>query len=106
VAGSQNFDWDYLASLWPLMRAARNDWITTGPGLPTPHDRTAWRRIGSPLHLGYGFGHREALTNNVCMFGARAQLPADIRLDRIVDELHGTAHLLRTMATWTPTKTS
>jgi hypothetical protein len=76
--GSQNFDWDYLVPLWPLIRAARSDWITTGPGLPTPHDRTAWQRIGSPRHLGYGFGHREALKNNVCMFGARAQLPADI----------------------------
>lgn len=102
VTGSQGFDWDYLASLWPLMSAAHDDWITTGPGLPTPHDRAAWRRIGSPRHLGYGFGHREAIKNNVCMFGARIQLPADTQLGQIVDELHKVAQLLLNMATVKP----
>jgi hypothetical protein len=104
VTGSQEFDWDYLMSLWPLMRSARNDWITTGPGLPTPHDRTAWRQIGSPRHLGYGFGHREAVKKGVCMFGARAQLPADLRLGQIVNELRATARLLLTMAAAKPTE--
>jgi hypothetical protein len=74
VAGSEGFDWNYLAALWPLMRSARSDWMTTRPGLPAAHDRAAWQRIGAPLGLGYGFGHREATQRHVCMFGARVKL--------------------------------
>ena len=98
VSGSENFDWEYLAALWPLMRAARNGWMTTRPGLRAAHDRAGWHRIGSPLGLGYGFGHREATQRHVCMFGARFRLPADIRLHQIVDELHAVAELLNEMA--------
>lgn len=102
VTGSEGFDWNYLASLWPLMRAARNDWTTTRPGLPTPHDRAGWQSIGSPAGLGHGFGHREALRRGVCMFGARFQLPADTRLDEIVTQLHDITRLLLAMAAITP----
>jgi hypothetical protein len=98
VAGSEGFDWYYLAALWPLMRATRSDWMTTRPGLPAVHDRAGWRRIGSPLGLGYGFGHREATQRHVCMFGARVKLPADIRLAELVDELQHVTHLLLGMA--------
>jgi hypothetical protein len=102
VPGSERFDWDYLASLQPLMHAARGDWTTTGPRLRAAHDRAGWQRIGSPRDLGYGFGHREATKRHVCMFGARFQLPADTRLADIVDELHTVARLLLDMATIEP----
>jgi hypothetical protein len=51
VDGSEGFNWDYLAALWPLMRSACNDWMATRPGLPAAHDRAAWHRIGAPLGL-------------------------------------------------------
>lgn len=102
VTGSEGFDWDYLASLQPLIRAARSDWTTTGPGLPAPHDRAAWQRIGSPRDLGYGFGHREATKRNVCMFGARFRLRADTSLGQVVHELHEVSQLLLEMATIDP----
>jgi len=102
VAGSEGFNWNYLAALWPLMRSARNDWMATRPGLPASHDRAAWQHIGAPLGLGYGFGHREATKRGVCMFGGRIRLPADIRLGDLVDELQGVAELLLTMAAQRP----
>jgi hypothetical protein len=102
VEGSEDFNWDYLAALWPLMRSSRNDWMATRPGLPAAHDRAAWHRIGAPLGLGYGFGHREATKRGVCMFGGRIRLPADIRLGDLVDELHQVADLLLTMAVQRP----
>lgn len=97
VNGSESFDWDYLASLWPLMSSTRSDWSTTRPGLPATHDRGGWQRIGSPRGLGYGFGHREATQRHVCMFGARFRLPAGIRLGQLVDELQGVTGLLLQM---------
>ncbi len=102
VDGSEGFNWDYLAALWPLMRSSRNDWMATRPGLPAAHDRAAWPRIGAPLGLGYGFGHREATKRSVCMFGARIRLPTDIRLGNLVDELQEVAELLLTMAAQRP----
>lgn len=102
VKGSEGFSWDYLAALWPLMRSSRNDWMATRPGLPAPHDRAAWDRIGAPLGLGYGFGHREATKRGVCMFGSRIRLPADIRLGDLVGELQNVAELLLTMAAQRP----
>jgi hypothetical protein len=102
VVGSENFDWAYLAALWPLMQSARHDWMAGRPGLPALHDRAGWRRIGSPSGLGYGFGHREATQRHVCMFGARFRLPADIRVGEVVDELHGVARLLQEMAAHEP----
>jgi len=102
VDGSEGFNWDYLAALWPLMRSSRNDWMATRPGLPAAHDRAAWPRIGAPLGLGYGFGHREATKRGVCMFGGRIRLPADIRLGNLVDELQEVAELLLTMAAQRP----
>jgi hypothetical protein len=94
VTGCEGFDWDYLASLWPVMRAARADWITTRPGLPAAHDRAGWRRNGAPDGLGFGFGHREAIRRGVCMFGARFRLAADVGLGDLVEELNGVADLL------------
>jgi hypothetical protein len=102
VAGSENFDWNYLAALWPLMRKARSDWLTTRPGLPAAHDRAAWKRIGAPPGLGYGFGHREATQRGVCMFGARAALPADIGLGALVTTLDEIGHLLLQLAEHRP----
>jgi hypothetical protein len=102
VAGSEGFNWDYLAALWPLLRGSRDDWMTTRPGLPAAHDRAAWKRIDAPVGLGYGFGHREATKRGVCMFGGRIRLPADIRLGDLVDELQQVAELLLTMAAQRP----
>jgi len=102
VDGSEGFNWDYLAALWPLMRSSGNDWMATRPGLPAEHDRAAWHHIGAPLGLGYGFGHREATKRGVCMFGGRIRLPADIRLGNLVDELQEVAELLLTMAAQRP----
>jgi hypothetical protein len=82
VAGSEGFDWNYVATLWPLMRDTRDDWMTTRPGLPAAHDRAGWRRIESPLGRGNAFGHRAATQRHVCMFGGRFKLPADMRLGR------------------------
>lgn len=102
VDGSQGFNWDYLADLWPLMHSSRTDWMSTRPGLPAAHDREAWQRIGSPPGLGYGFGHREATKHHVCMFGGRIRLPADIRLGTLVEELQQVADLLLTLAARRP----
>lgn len=98
VAGSENFDWHRLAALWPHMRQSRSDWLTTRPGLPAAHDRAAWKAIGAPAGLGYGFGHREAVQRHVCMFGARIALPADIALGELVEELDGIGRLLLELA--------
>jgi hypothetical protein len=87
VSTSAGFDWDYLHSLWPLMAAARSDWMATRPGLVAAYDRESWKRIGPPATLGDGFGDREAIKRHTCMFGAKFRLPADIRLGDLVDEL-------------------
>jgi hypothetical protein len=94
VTGSEGFDWDYLASLWHIMRVARADWITSRPGLHAAHDKAAWRRIGAPAGLGFGFGHREATRRGVCMFGARFRLAADVRLGDVLEELNDVSDLL------------
>lgn len=94
VAGSEAFDWNNLATLWAVMRESRAEWLMTRPGLPAAHDRAAWKGIGAPAGLGYGFGHREATQRGVCMFGARIALPADIRLGQLVGELEDVGRLL------------
>lgn len=98
VTTSAGFDWEYLRSMWPFMSAARSDWIAGRPGLPVAHDRAGWQRIGSPPTLGYGFGDRQAAKGHPCMFGAKFQLPADIRLGDFADELQSTAELLLQMS--------
>ena len=102
VNGSERFDWDYLAALWPAMRAARHDWLATRPGLPAAHDRAAWKKIGSPAGLGYGFGHREAAKHGVCMFGARIALSPDLPLRTLVRELDKIGLLLLELAAQAP----
>jgi hypothetical protein len=98
VTTSAGFDWAYLRSMWPVMSAARSDWIVGHPGHPAAHDRASWKRIGAPPTLGYGFGDREARKRGTCMVGARFQLPADIRLGDLADELQSTAELLFAMS--------
>jgi hypothetical protein len=94
--GSEGFCWDYLMALSPIMLAARNDWKRK-PGLRARHDREAWQAVGSPPHLGYGFGHGEAVKRGECMFGGRYQLEPDITLEQIVAELHQVSSLLLQM---------
>lgn len=101
VHTSEGFDWDYLLALWPLMAAARDDWVTTSARPRAPHDRARWEAMvarGGPRHLGIGFGDAEAKRAGQCMFGARFQLPPDIQLGGVVDELHHTAALMLEMA--------
>ncbi len=97
VTTSAGFDWDYLRSLWELMKAARSDWTTTRAGLVAPHDRANWQRIGSPASLGFGYGEREAAKQGACMFGARYRLSPDIQLGDLVTELQATADLVYAM---------
>jgi hypothetical protein len=98
VVTSANFDWEYLLLLWRQMAPTRGDWVTTRPGLPAPHDRDGWRRIGSPASLGFGFGDREARRSGTCMFGARLELPPDTRLGDVADELQQIADLIARLA--------
>lgn len=78
------------------MLAARSDWKRR-PGLVERHDREAWKRVGSPPHLGYGFGHRQALKRGECMFGGRYQLDPEITLGEIVSEMDQVCNLLLAM---------
>ena len=98
VTGSETFDWQYLASLWQIMQDVRSDWLRTRPGLPATHDRAAWKEIGSPAGLGYGFGHREATKHGVCMFGARIALPGNITLQDLLTELDDVGVMLLRLA--------
>jgi len=104
VDTSANFDWDYLLALWPLMKAGRQDWVTT-PAKPKLHDRANWQGMiakGGPPYLGIGFGEAEAKRSGACMFGARFQLPANVELGGVVDALHETAALMLDMARLKP----
>jgi hypothetical protein len=101
VATSAGFDWTYLAGLWPLMAAARRDWATQPARPKAKHDRDGWQAMiarGGPRHLGIGFGDAQARRSHECMFGARFQLPPNVRLRTVVDALHDTANLMITMA--------
>jgi hypothetical protein len=101
VHTSAGFDWDYLLSLWPLMAEARQDWVTTSARPRAPHDRANWEAMvakGGPKYLGIGFGEKQAQQNGSPILGARFQLPADISLGRVVDEMQHTARLVTRMA--------
>ena len=57
VATSAGFDWDYLAAMWPVMAAARADWVTNSARPRAAHDRENWNAMvakGGPRHLGVG----------------------------------------------------
>jgi hypothetical protein len=101
VSTSASFDWTYLLSLWPLMAAARSDWVTAQPRPRSAHDRQGWLEMvaqGGPRYLGIGFGEAQARRRRECMFGARVQLQADIRLDALADALEDTANLMVELA--------
>ncbi len=101
VTTSAGFDWGYLLSLWRTMGPARNNWVTVPARPRAEHDRTGWQRMvtaGGPKFLGIGFGEAQARRSHECMFGARFQLPPDVSLQRVVDELHGTADLMLKLA--------
>jgi hypothetical protein len=101
VATSAGFDWDYLRSLWEIMGPAREDCVTAPARPKAPHDRAGWQRMvanGAPKYLGIGYGEAQARQAHECMFGARFQLPPEVTLQRVADELHGTADLMLTPA--------
>lgn len=106
---SRDFDWDYLLTLWPLMAAARADWVTAPAQPKAEHDKAGWKRMvkaGGPRYLGIGigigFGEAQARRSHECMFGVRFQLPSDVPLGRVADELNGTAELMLRMAATDP----
>ncbi|MGZ4524679.1 MAG: hypothetical protein ACXVXO_14895 [Mycobacteriaceae bacterium] len=105
VDTSRDFDWEYLLSLWQLMSAARSDWVTAPARPKAPHDRDRWQQMvarGGPRHLGIGFGDAQARRAHECMFGARFQLPPNVRLEQVVQALRGTADLMIDMAAAEP----
>jgi hypothetical protein len=101
VTTSAGFDWGYLLSLWRIMGPARDDWVTAPARPKAEHDRAGWQRMvaaGGPKYLGIGFGEAQARRAHECMFGARFQLPPDVTLQRVANELHGTADLMLKLA--------
>lgn len=56
---------------------------------------------GRRLHaefFGIGFSEAQARRSHECMFGTRFQLPPQVTLQRVVDEMQGTADLMLTLA--------
>lgn len=105
VETSAGFDWRYLLKMWPLMGAARQDWVTNAPRPKAPHDRAGLQLLrdgGGPKYLGIGFGDAQAAISGDCMFGARFQLPGAITLAGVVQALHDTADLMMQMAAVAP----
>lgn len=101
VRSSADFDWTYLARMWPAMLAARTDWVTNKPRPRSEHDRAgiaSMAALGAPPHLGIGFGDRQARRFGECMFGARFQLPPTATLEEVAQMLTGCAELVQTMA--------
>jgi hypothetical protein len=101
VNTSASFDWEYLLRLWQVMAVAREDWVRAPARPKAAHDREGWQRIvsaGAPKYLGIGFGEAQARKSYECTFGARAQLPPDVRLRRVVDEMQGLAALMIELA--------
>ncbi|MFI5735414.1 PD-(D/E)XK nuclease family protein [Kribbella sp. NPDC051587] len=101
VITSAQFDWDYLLAMWPLMAAARADWVTASARPRAPHDRAGHQAIiakGAPPYLGVGFGEGQTKQSAQCLFGARFQLPPDVTLVEVVKTLESTADLLINMA--------
>lgn len=101
VSTSADFDWDYLLSMWPLMQAARDDWVHRSASPKHPHDKANHRAMvakGGPKYLGIGFGERQTRISRQCIFGARFQLAPDITLGELVKTLDQTADLLPQMA--------
>lgn len=106
VQTSADFDWAYLLQLWPLMAAARNDWVRKSARPKAAHDRVGWQGIvqrGAPAYLGIGFGEGQIKRSQECMFGARFQLGPDVRLAEVVEALEQTASLMVDMAAVIPT---
>ncbi len=106
VDTSADFDWEYLHALWPVMAAARTDWVTTSARPRAAHDRAGYDRIvaaGAPRYLGIGFGHAQTSKSRECMFGARLQLAADITLGELASVMRKLVPLLLTLAAISPT---
>jgi len=105
VRTSANFDWNYLLQLWPLMDAARDDWVRQSARPRAEHDRAGWQNIvdrGAPRYLGIGFGEGQIKRSHECMFGARFQLKPEVRLVEVAKALRQTASLVSEMASFVP----
>lgn len=105
ISSSAEFDWDYLLSLWPLMRAERHDWVTRSAVPRAPHDRANHEAMvakGGPKYLGVGFGEAQARITGQCLFGARIQLPPDIALSQVASTMDEVGELLVKLAAVDP----
>ncbi len=101
VETSVAFNWGYLSAMWPLMRAARSDWVTRSASPKAAHDRAGHQAMiaeGAPAYLGVGFGDAQAKINGACMFGARIQFPPDVRLGDLAASLQDLSKLVLDMA--------
>ncbi|SDZ43591.1 hypothetical protein SAMN05444365_11627 [Micromonospora pattaloongensis] len=110
VATSAGYNWHYLAAMWPLMHAARTDWVTNRAHPKAAHDRAGHDRAGHqqivaagvPPYVGIGFGEAQAKIDGACMFGARVQLPPTITLGDLAQELSTLSGLINDMANVVP----
>ena len=85
VRTSAGFDWQYLASMWPLMVATRTDWLQTARPRAA-HDRaarTAMIAAGGSAALGAGYGEEYRPQHNETAPGRiRQQRDAVERVER------------------------
>jgi hypothetical protein len=105
VETSAGFDWNYLHAMWPSMAAARTNWVTNPARPRAAHDRVGHQAMvakGAPAYLGIGFGEAQTKISKACMFGARIQLPANVRLGAVAEELEGLYELVAEMASIVP----
>lgn len=101
IDSSEEFDWMYLLQVWnEVLADARSDWATNS-ARKSGHDRDGWKAMvqaGGPKHLGVGFGAGQVKINRMCMFGARAQLRADISLEEVAAEMDVLSDVVLAMA--------
>lgn len=101
VQTSAGFDWTYLLRMWPLMNAARSDWVTNPARPRAEHDRDGHQTMvasGGPRYLGIGFGEAQTKISRACMFGARVQLPPNAQLGYVATSLREMYQLIGDMA--------
>lgn len=101
VRTASGFNWDHLRALWPVMDKARGDWMRRPAHPKAAQDRAAQRAMvarGGPDFLGLGFGDAQARRSGSCMFGARIQFAADIRLGELAESLRGLGQLVADLA--------
>ncbi len=109
VSTSAGFDWSYLLGMWPLMNAARRDWVTNPAKPRAKHDQAGHQGMvanGGPPYLGIGFGEAQTKISRACMFGARVQLPPNVRLGDLTTSLRDLEQLILDMAKVDPAATT